>query len=214
MTIKMIKGSTVYNRVPYYAGTSQAVIENVDETEGQYLINSGFVVKVPDPPKPPLQIFTESPEKIRNKIAELETKLAESQKEKAALLDDDLQDVAGITKKIDLANGRVSSLLMLIERQQAKLKKAEENEEREKEKAAVKKLERATAQYKTEAEKLINDILSAVANLETKHEALLDLRKRVRDSFYADEPRMYLKINPPLLRALDSRKIGKTGLSQ
>ena len=211
MTIRIIKGTTEYKKVPYFAGTSQDVIEGIDDAEGQRLVDLGYAEKIPDRPKPPLQIFADSPEKIRGKIAELEAKLAEARKEQTALLEDDLQDISGITRKIDGVNSRVSSLRMLIERQQAKLKKAEENEEREKEKDAVKTLEKATKEHKAEAEKIFTDILSAIAVIETKYEALDDLHKRVRDSFYADAPGMYLKTDCPLFRALHFPAMWKDG---
>jgi hypothetical protein len=184
MTIRIIKGSTTHGRVPYIAGTSQDVIEGIDDEDGQRLIDLGYAEKIPDPPKP-LQIFAESPEKIRNKIAELEKKLSEARAEHEALLDDDLQDVAGVIRKIENASSRVSSLQLLIEKQRAKLKRAEENEQREKEKAAVKALEKATKEHKAEAEKILNGILSNIAALEENVEALYGLQKRVRDNFYA-----------------------------
>jgi hypothetical protein len=197
--------------VPYFAGTSQDTIEGIDDAEGQRLIDMGIAEKAPDPPKTPLQIFPGSPDKIRGKIAELEAKLAEAEAEHEGLISsDDLQDVSGITKKIDSVNGRISSLRSLIERQQAKLKKAEEAAEVENEKAAVKNLEKATKEHRMEAEKILNGILDAVAALEAKVGELNGLKKRVRDNFYSFAPGMFPSRNCPLLNGLDFPAIWKT----
>jgi type I site-specific restriction endonuclease len=185
MTIRIIKGTTEFEGVPCYAGSSQDVIEGIDDKDGQRLIDLGYAEKILDPPKPPLQIFPESSEKIRNKIAELRAKLAEAEKEQAALIDDDLQDVAGITKRIGTANGMVSSLQALIQRQQAKLQRAETNEEMEAEKAAVKNLEKESQGFKAEAQKILDGILAAIGALETSVAALIDLRGRIAKSYYA-----------------------------
>jgi len=195
MTIKLVRGSTEHEGVPYFAGTSQCVIEGIDDAEGQM----GHAERVPDPPKPPLQIFQDSPEKIRGKIAELEAKLAEAEAEHEGLISsDDLQDVSGITKKIDSVNGRISSLRSLIERQQVKLERAEE--------AAV---EKATKEHRMEAEKILNGILDAVAALEAKVGELNGLKKRVRDNFYSFAPRMFPSRNCPLLNGMEFPAIWK-----
>jgi hypothetical protein len=210
MTIKIIKGATEYNGIPYWSGTSQDTITDIDEKDGQRLIDLGFAERVSDPPKPPLQIFPDSPDKIRGKIAELEAKLAEAEAEHEGLISsDDLQDVSGITKKIDSVNGRISSLRSLIERQQAKLKKAEEAAEIENEKAAVKNLKKATKEHRTEAEKILNGILDAVAALEAKVGELNGLKKRVRDNFYSFAPRMFPSRSCPLLNGMEFPEMWK-----
>jgi len=200
MTIKMVRGTTEYEGVPYWSETSQSVIEGIDEKEGQRFIDLGFAERVPDPPPPPLQIFPDNPEKIRGKIAELEKKLSEAQAEHEALLDDDLQDVAGVVRKIENASGRVSSLRALIQKQQAKLKKAEESEEIKKEAAAVKLLEEETKKHAKEAEKILNGILSDIATLEAKAAELNELRGRVRGSYHAADA--YPSRTCPLLGVL------------
>ena len=185
MTIRIVKGTTEYEGVPYWSKTSQDVIEGIDDKGGQRLIDLGFAEKIPDPPRPPLQIFPDSPEKIRNKISELETKLAEAQREHEALLDDSCEDVAGITKRLDAANGRVFSLQALIKRQQAKLIRAETEEQLAKEKIAVKNLEKAAKEHRMEAEKILNGIIADIVALEVKAAALNELRGRVRESYSA-----------------------------
>jgi DNA repair exonuclease SbcCD ATPase subunit len=206
MTIRIIKGTTEYEGVPYYARTSQDVIEGIADKEGRRLIDLGYAEIIPDPPKQPLGIFPESPEKIRNKISELEAKLAEAEKEQETLLNDDLQDVAGITKKLDTASSRVSSLRALIQRQQAKLKRAETNKEIEREKAAVKNLEEATKEHKAEAKKVLNGILSALAALEASVEALYELSRCIGSNYAAAGGD---KWHCPMNNALEFPKIWK-----
>ena len=208
MTIRIIRGTTEHRKVPYFAGTSQDTIEGIDDAEGQRLIDLGYAERAPDPAKPPLQIFSDNPEKIRGKIAELEKKLSEAQAEHEVLLDDDLQDVAGVVRKIENASGRVSSLRALIQKQQAKLKKAEDNEKREKEKIAVKNLEKATVSHKAEAEKILGNILSSIAALEENVGTLYGLQKRVRDNFYASGA-PYPAATCPMLNSLEFPQIWK-----
>jgi len=185
MTVKITGGSTQYNGVTYIGKTSQDVIENVDVEFGERLIKMGVPVKVNDPPKP-LQIFHDSPEKLRAKIAELESKLAEVEKEQAELLDDDLQDVAGIAKKIDLVNSRYHSLKLLLERQKIKLQKAEAAAQIENEKSAVKNLEKTISEKKPELKKILDGLLSDVAALETKSAALREHIEYVDRSYRAN----------------------------
>jgi len=182
MTIRIIKGSIEYNGIPYLSQTSQDVIEDIDDAEAQRLIKLGCAERIDDLPKSPL--FTESSEKIRAKIAELYIKLAEAESEQEALLNDDLQDVAGITKKIDAVNGRVNSLKALIQRWQAKLEKAEKAEALEAEKATVKKLAAVTKQHRNDAEKILNGISDALLALEQHLSARQALCDAINKDFY------------------------------
>jgi len=183
MTVRIINGSTKYKGVPYFARTSQDVIENIDEKEGQRLIDMGVAERISDLPKSGLPIFTESSERIRAKITELEGKLAEAQDEREKLLDTDLQDVAGVVKKVDVVDSHISSLKALISRQQAKLRQAERAEELEAEKAVVKKLALATKEHRKEAEKILNGLSDAVTSILENLAALPSLRVSVNKSF-------------------------------
>jgi hypothetical protein len=191
MTIRMIKGTTEYNGVPYYAGTSQDVIEDIDEKEGQRLIDLGYAERIPDPPPKPSLLFTESSEKVQAKINELEAKLHEAQDEKEALLSSDLQDVAGILKKVDVADTRVNSLQALISRQRIKLEQAEKAEKLAAEKAAVKKLAQATKEHCKEAKKILNGISDALTNIIENLDAHSKLSVTVKRAFYEAGGRSY-----------------------
>jgi len=183
MTVRIIKGTVTHNGVPYWPHTSQNVIEDIDDDEARRLINLGVAERIDDLPKPPLQVFTESSEKIRAKLAELGIKLAEAESEWEALLDDGLEDVAGITKKIDAVNSRVNSLKALIQRQQAKLEKAEGAEAQEAEKATVEKLAEITKQQRKDAEKILNGISEALEAIQRHLSARQGLCGAIRKAF-------------------------------
>jgi hypothetical protein len=184
MTIRIINTEIVYKGVHYRAGTSQSIIENYDDEDARRLIKLGHAEECDAPTKPPMSIFTESQEKIRNKIAEYEAKLAESEKELEALLDGGFQeDVAGITKKIAVLNNTVFSLKALIQRLQVKLEQAEKTEQLEAEKAVVKQLTKTVEQQRKEAEKILSGISGAVASLKQNLNDLFELRDKARQSF-------------------------------
>jgi len=200
MTIRIINGTTEFEGVPYYAGTDQCEITGIDDGDGQKLVDLGYAIRIPDPPKPPIALFQESPEKIRGKISELEAKLAEAEKEQEALLDDNLEDVAGVMRKAETANSKAATLKQLIERQNAKLERAEKNAALEREKNAVKNLEKTAGECRKEAEKILNGILADVAALEAKAAALDGLRGRVRTSYQANMDGIWKTC--PMLEAL------------
>jgi len=199
MTIRIIKGTINDDEVVFMANTSQDVIEDLNDDEAQRLINLGYAEKIDDLPKPPLEIFTESSEKIKSKITELEEKLDIALSERNALLDSDLQDVAGVTRKIEVVNSRVSSLQALAERQRAKLARAEKHEAVEAEKIAVKKMTETAKGHRKEAERILNDLSAAIGIIEQRVTELWDLRDAVNNSFVAAGGR---HLESPLLASL------------
>jgi hypothetical protein len=182
----MVNGTTEINGVPYRPGTSQDTIVDIDEKDARVLVNSGAAIIIDDPPKPPLTIFPESSGKLKAKIQELQVKLSEAERESEALLnDDDLADVAGITRKIDAANGRVFSLKALLRRQEDKLERAVAHEEMEAEKIAVKNLEKECGGYQAEAKKNFDKILDATDAIEINATAFFELRDRILKTYSA-----------------------------
>jgi len=181
-TIKMIRGKTSCNGVPFWANTSQDTFE-ADNIHAESLINQGFAIEVKPILLPSVPMVNESVEVLETSISELQAKIAESEQEKKLLISDTPQDIAGLTKKLTPINATIASLTDILKCQETKLIEAKRLAALARDEKAVTDFAETAKEQAKLAKKIMVEIVSALEKVASGRKELAHLYETVNIDF-------------------------------